>query len=84
MDAKKKQLEENYQYFKSHLPSIILEFGKNKFVLIKDQKIVESFDTESDAIKAGQIKFEDGLFSIQQTIEDDSINLGFYSSYASH
>lgn len=62
MDAKREQLEKNYSYFRSNLPSIILKFGKGRFVLIKDQKVVESFDTETDAIKAGQIKFEDGFF----------------------
>lgn len=80
---KEVQVKENYDIFKTQLPSLIIQYGKGKFVLMRDKKIVQIFDTKEDAIKAAQLHFEDGLFSVQE-ITDLDVNLGFYSFLPCH
>ena len=82
-DYKKKQQKEvdrNFEIFQEKMKNNEIEqefYGK--FALMKDGKIVDYFNTWSDAKKAGQLAYkEDSIFSIQE-VTNDSINLGFYS-----
>lgn len=77
MDTKKKieQVDKNYEYFKKHLDGIYAD-KKDKFVLIKDQEFVGYFSSQEDALEAGNLKYEDGLFSVQK-VTKDIIHLGF-------
>ena len=49
-----------------------------RFALMRDEKIVEFFDTASDAYVAGSKLYADGLFSVQE-VNDTSVDLGFFS-----
>jgi hypothetical protein len=77
------EIQKNYDVFKTWLPSLIIKHGYGKYALIRQQKLINVFDTKEDALKAAELKFDDGLFSIQE-ITDIAINLGFYSSIPCH
>ena len=84
MTRKDQQLKDNYDFYKANLASIILEYGRDKFILMRNAKVIDSFDTELDAIKAGKLHYHDGLFSVQKAAEEDIAKLGFYSSVLCH
>lgn len=73
-----KEVDTNYQFFKKELNRISSQYN-NKYILLKNAQVVESFDTIDDAIKYAKTKFEDGLYSIQN-INDVPANLGFIGS----
>ncbi len=76
----KNQIERNYAVFKKNLPELLKDpKNHNKFSLWHDEKLIEIYDTESDAIKIGCEKFKEfGNFSIQQ-ITKNIHDLGFHS-----
>jgi hypothetical protein len=72
------QVEINYQAFEKKLPSLIPAY-RGKFALMRNEEIIEFFDTARDAYFAGKKIFEkDKLFSVQQ-ITDTPVDLGFFS-----
>jgi hypothetical protein len=72
------QVEINYQAFEKKLPSLIPDY-RGKFALMRNEEIIEFFDTARDAYFAGKKIFEkDKLFSVQQVV-DTPIDLGFFS-----
>ncbi|MEI0843534.1 DUF5678 domain-containing protein [Brachyspira pilosicoli] len=73
-----KEVDTNYQFFKKELNRISSQYN-NKYILLKNAQVVESFDTIDDAIKYAKTKFEDGLYSIQN-INEVPANLGFIGS----
>ena len=74
------QIDENYKFFLTILPGII-EDHQNKFALIRNQEIVDYFDTIGDAAKAAGKLYTDGLFSIQE-VTNKKVDLGFFSHVA--
>ena len=72
------QVEINYEAFEKKLPSL-LPTHRGKFALMRNEEIIEFFDTARDAYFAGLKIFEkDKLFSVQQII-DTPVDLGFFS-----
>ncbi|MBX6420560.1 MAG: hypothetical protein IRZ06_06090 [Nevskia sp.] len=71
----------NYEAFKKKLPELLAKYP-GKFALMRDENIVEIFDTAADAAKAGKALYADGRYSIQE-ITGTPVNLGFFS-YAVH
>ncbi len=63
----KSQVDKNYEFFNQKLPSLIGRYN-HQFVLLKDKKIIEIFETKTDAIKAGHLKFTDA-FSVQEIVD---------------
>lgn len=49
-----------------------------KYALMKNKEIKGYYSTSEDAYQAGSLKYEDGLFSIQQIVTD-AVDLGYYS-----
>ena len=47
----------------------LLDKSKGKFVLIKDDKVIDIFDTEIDAIRQGYKRFGNVLFLVKQIVE---------------
>lgn len=47
----------------------LLKTARGKFVLIKGETIVETFDTETDAIQTGYEKFGNVPFLVKQILE---------------
>ena len=58
-------LQKELEYFKSNQKELVEKY-ENKFLVIKDQKVVSVFDTEIDAYTEAQKQFELGTFLIQQ------------------
>ena len=75
-----RELYRNYAAYKASKAELILKHGKGKFLLMKDENVIEVFDTQADAIKYGKSKYSDGVFSVQGTASRP-INLGFYSCH---
>ena len=71
------EVKRNYDAFMQQLPQL-LTTQRGKFALMRDEKIVEFFDTSADAYRAGQKLYPDLRFSIQQVI-DGPVDLGFFS-----
>ncbi len=78
MDKIQEQVDRNYAAFTKRLPELIAEHP-GKFALMKDEEIVELFDTARDALVAGEKLYgKDALFSVQQ-ITGAAVDLGFFS-----
>jgi len=75
--AAEKEVSANYEYFKQMQPEWrdehLLEFA-----LIHRQQLVDFFESENDAIKAGVKQYGMGKFSVQ-SVRDDPIDLGYQS-----
>jgi hypothetical protein len=77
-EQKNIEVRQNYEFFKTMLPSLIEKHGYGKFALLRKKQLIGIFDSADDAIKAARLGFEDGMFSVQE-VTDLPINLGFYS-----
>ena len=71
------QADRNYAVFKEHLREL-LEAHPGKQVLLSDGKIVEIFDTLSDAVKFGNQKFGTGNYTVQE-VTSRPAELGWHS-----
>jgi chitinase len=49
----------------------LLAKGTGKFVLIKDDKVIDIFDTQMDAINQGYERFKDKPFLVKQIMQVD-------------
>lgn len=77
-DPRKDEIARNYVAFQKQLPNL-LKTHAGKFALMREEKIIDFFDTARDAYIAGQRLYSaDQLFSIQQVIESP-IDLGYFS-----
>jgi len=77
MPSKEQVVNDNFIAFQQMLPDL-MQTQAGKYALLKDQKVVETFDSIGDAIKFAQTKYPDGLYSVQQ-ITRDVEDLGFFS-----
>ena len=71
MDEK---LKKNYNYYISNHNDIIKKY-LNQFIVIKDEQIVDSYDTFEEAFEESSKKYELGTFIIQRctkNIEEDT------------
>lgn len=59
------------------LPNL-LAAHRDKYVLMKDGKILGYYSTAEDAAVAAETFIPDGLYSIQE-VTDSPINLGFFN-----
>ena len=79
--AEPSPLEKELTYFERHR-SELLGRAKGKFALIKDETLVDTFDSQFDAIRAGYRKFGNEPFLVKQIVAVDvplnftSFNLG--------
>jgi hypothetical protein len=71
------EVDRNYEAFLKLLPGIEPE-NRERFALMKDQKILGFYSTAEDARTAGDTFIKDGLYSIQQATEG-TIDLGFFN-----
>lgn len=75
------EIDRNLFAFLPEIPKLI-ERHRNKYALLRDQKIDGLYTRLSEALRAAHTKFPDGLFSIQQ-VTDKPVELGFFN-YADH
>lgn len=71
------EVDANYDFFQRNL-GLLLKEHRDKYVLLRQQKIIDYFDDVGDAYRAGLNRFSDGIFSIQE-ITDEPIDLGIFS-----
>lgn len=71
------EIDRNMFAFQSQLAGI-LEKHRGHFALLRDQQIIEIFQSLRKAIEVAHHKFSDGRFSIQE-VTDRPIDLGFFS-----
>ena len=75
-------LKKELDYFKSNQEEL-LKKHKNKFLVIRDQKLEGVFDTEVEAYTEAKKKFELGTFLIQQCLPGkEGYTQTFYSRVA--
>ena len=65
---KKSQVEQNYEAFIEHLPSLAMHYS-GKFALMHNKEIVGFLDTAGDAHWIGIRLYGDGKFSIQEVTD---------------
>ena len=68
-------LENEYKFFKDNLPELLKEYS-GRFLVIKEQKIIENFPTYDEALAFGLSQFKLGEFLIQECIDIDAGKLG--------
>ena len=71
-------LDREFKTFQENLPSLV-EAHKGKFVLIKDDKIIDIFDNELDAVKQGNELFKDSHFLVNE-ITGEELRIRFMPS----
>ena len=69
----KEQLKKDYDFFNKKLGDL-LKTSRNKVILIKNEKIIDIFDTHHEAYKVASQKFKLGTFIIQK-IDDTPVHL---------
>ncbi len=60
-------LKKEFNYYLKHQEELVKKYN-GKFLVIKDQKIIDEFDSELDAYKNASGKFEAGTFLIQECL----------------
>lgn len=78
-DLKRKEVDDNFSAINKMISEkkIPVEMY-GKYALMKSKEIKGSYSTWEDAYQAGELKYEDKLFSIQQIITT-VVDLGYYS-----
>ncbi len=71
------EVDRNFEAFRAMLPDLLKDHA-GKYVLLRDTKLVQKFDTAGDALIYAQAQFPDGLYSIQE-VTGHTIDLGFFS-----
>ncbi len=75
--AKLDEIDRNYDAFQRQLGRVLLAHD-GEFALIKGGEIVGFYPRVRDASDEAGRRFADGIYSIQQVVEDP-IDLGFFS-----
>ncbi len=76
-NPRQEMVDKNYQAFRKMLPTL-LATHRGKYALMRDEKVVEYFDSMRDALIYGRDHFPDGLYSVQQVTESAE-DLGYFS-----
>ena len=58
-------LEKEFKYYLEHQEELVEKY-KGKFVVIKDCKVIDAFDSEMEAIQKTVEKYELGTFLVQK------------------
>jgi len=75
--SKQQEIDDNFEFFRQKLPDLLKDH-RNRYVLLRDKKIVGIYDTVRDAQTTAENFYKDGLYSIQQ-VTDVAIDLGYFS-----
>ena len=72
-------LKKNYDFYIRNHKEIVSKY-LNKFIVIKEEKIVDSYDTFEEAARESAKKYELGTFIIQECSQDlDETTQAFHS-----
>lgn len=73
------RLDAEFRYFKDHLEELALSYG-GKFVVIKGQQVIASYDDELEAIRKTAQQHELGTFLVQKCeLDPESYTQTFHS-----
>ena len=75
------EIDANFDAFQENLPELMIS-ELDRWALMKGRECIAFFDTLRDALAAGNARFEDGLFSVQE-VTTREIDLGWFSRFAS-
>ena len=70
-------VDRNFESFQKELPEL-LKTHRGKYALIRDEKVVEFFDSVRDALIYGRDNFSDEAYSVQK-VTDTPEDLGYFS-----
>ena len=82
LEEKTAEVSRNFQAFKEKRATIEPTFF-GKFALLRNKEIIDYFDSASDAIKFAEIKYKDGLYSIQK-VTNKVVDLEYFSHAGSN
>ncbi len=71
------ELDKNYNAFSAALPELLKNHA-GRYVIVRDEKVLDAYDTIRDAHLAGWRLFNDDLFSVQE-VTDEPVYLGVLS-----
>lgn len=72
-------VERNYRWFKDKLSELVKEYD-DKYIVIKDQRVIGAYDTFSEAFEDNKFKETAGEYIIQLCSMDESKTVAkFYS-----
>ena len=72
------EVDRNAEAFLQQLPSLIDKGLSNKFVIMRNCKVVKALDSFEDAVLMGKTLFPDDPFSVQE-VSTQMVELGSYS-----
>ncbi|WP_288695342.1 hypothetical protein [Brachyspira pilosicoli] len=79
-DKIENEVSQNYQFFLQEKENNRIPYNcLNKVALLREQQIIDYFDSIDDALKYARKVYEDGLYSVQK-VNDIVINLGYIGS----
>lgn len=70
-------VDRNFSAFEKMLPELATNH-LGKFALLRDEKVVEIFDSARDALVYARAQYSDGLYSVQE-INRRVVDLGYFS-----
>lgn len=74
-----KPLEKEFKYYISHQDELVEKYN-GQFVVIKDEEVIGSYDSEIEALEETSKKHEQGTFLIQKCEPgDESYTMTFHS-----
>lgn len=72
-------LEKEYNYFLKNKESLLKKY-ENKFIVIVGEDIIESFDSQDDALREASKKYSLGSFLIQKVSKgEEDVSQKFFS-----
>ena len=74
-------LKDEFHYYIEHRDELVRTYN-GKFVVIKDQRVLDAYDTELEAIQETSSKHELGTFLVQLCSTDPNATLQTYHSRA--
>jgi hypothetical protein len=75
--SREQEVSKNFEAFQKQLPQL-LQTHAGKFALMRNEDVVEFFDSIGDAVKYARDNFPDDLYSVQQVTQQIE-DLGYFS-----
>jgi len=72
-------LEQEFQFYLDHQDKLVAEYN-GKFIVIKGQRVIGSYDDELSAIQISQESHEIGTFLVQHAISGEAATTQTYHS----
>ena len=70
-------LKQEFEFYQQNKESLLVKY-EGKFIVIKQQKVLGSFDSQIDAVNETKKTHALGTFLVQQVVQDDDTAF-FYS-----